>query len=131
MGKPVTSNVKRLETTTLNTKVNKEVFDAFKDCCAEYGYSMNTTIETFMRQYANGRFHLETDDIMKFKNDGKEVDTLNTSFNKDIYSDFKLTCKRKRFFVKHVVMAFMEKFANKEIILEYSMAEEVNKNKGV
>lgn len=129
MGKPVTSNVPRLETTTLNTKVNKEVFDAFKDCCAEYGYSMNTMIETFMRQYANGRFHLETEDIMKFKNDGKEVDILNTTLNKEFYTDFKITCKRNRFFVKHVVMAFMEKFANKEIVLEYAMAEDVKNSK--
>ena len=82
MGKPVTSNVSRAETTALNTKVNKEVFESFKDYCAYLGYPMNVVLETFMRQYANGRFELDKEDILKFKNDGKEVDTLNTTFNK-------------------------------------------------
>ena len=74
-GKPVTSNVPRVETTALNTKINKEVFNAFKDYCGELGYSMNVVLETFMRQYSNGRFKLTEEDILKFKNDGKEVDT--------------------------------------------------------
>ena len=81
MGKPVNSNVKRAKTTPLNTKVNKRVFESFKDYCGEYGYSMNVLLETFMRQYANGRFKLDADDILKFKNDGEDVDTSTpTSF---------------------------------------------------
>ena len=127
MGKPVTSNVQRLETTTLNTKVNKEAFTNFKDCCAEYGYSMNVMLETFMRQYANGRFELSKDDIMKFKNDGQEVDTLNTTFNKKIYTEFKLACKKNRYFVKHVIAAFMEKLAERNIVLEYTNISEIKK----
>ena len=66
MGKPVTSNVPRAETTALNTKVNKEVFESFKDYCAYLGYPMNVVLETFMRQYANGRFELDKEDILKF-----------------------------------------------------------------
>lgn len=119
MGKPVTSNVLRAETITLNTKVNKEVFEAFKDCCAEFGYPMNVTLEIFMRQYANGKFKLSEDDILKFKNDGKEVDTLSTTFNKEICTKFKLTCKDNGFFLKHVIAAFMEKFATGSLVLEY------------
>lgn len=127
MGKPVTSNVQRAETKPLNTKVNKEVFESFKDYCAYLGYSMNVVLETFMRQYANGRFKLDENDILKFKNDGKEVDTLNTTFNKEIYLEFKSTCKGNGYFVKHVIAAFMEKFASKEFVLEYTNVKDVKK----
>lgn len=119
MGKPVRSNVKRLETAPLNTKVNKKVFESFKDCCAEHGYPMNVMLEIFMRQYANGKFKLKSKDILKFKNDGAEVDTLNTTLNKEIYFNFKSACKVNEYFVKHVVTAFMEKFASGDFILEY------------
>lgn len=125
MGKPVTSDVQRAETKSLNTKVNKEVFESFKDHCSYLGYPMNVVLETFMRQYANGRFKLNEDDILKFKNDGKEVDTLNTTFNKEIYLDFKSVCKGNGYFVKHVIMAFMEKFASKEFVLEYTRIEKL------
>ena len=128
MGKPVTSNVSRAETKPLNTKVNKEAFESFKDYCAYLGYPMNVVLETFMRQYANGRFKLDENDILKFKNYGKEVDTLNTTFNKEIYLEFKSACKLNGYFVKHVVAAFMEKFASREFVLEYTNVTDV-KNK--
>lgn len=127
MGKPVTSDMKRAKTTALNTKVNKETFEAFKDHCAYLGYPMNVVLETFMRQYANGRFKLDADDITKFKNDGKEVDTLNTTFNKEIYLEFKTVCKANGYFVKHVIIAFMEKFASREYVLEYTKLEDIRK----
>lgn len=126
MGKPVTSNAKRVETTALNTKVNKEVFDNFKDYCKELGYPMNVMIETFMQQYANGRFSVNADDILKWKKDNTELDTLNTTFNKKIYLDFKSTCKGNGYFVKHVIMAFMEKVVSRDYILEYTNVAEVN-----
>lgn len=119
MGKPVSSDVKRAETTALNTKVNKEVFKNFKDCCAYLGYPMNVMLETFMQQYANGRFNIDDDDVLKWKKDESEMDTLNTTFNKEIYLNFKSTCKGNRYFVKHVITAFMEKFASRGLILEY------------
>lgn len=127
MGKPVTSNVSRAETKPLNTKVNKEAFESFKDYCAYLGYPMNVVLETFMHQYANGRFKLDEEDILKFKNDGKEEDTLNTTFNKEIYLEFKTSCKRNGYFVKHVVAAFMEKFASRDFILEYTNVADVKK----
>ena len=125
MGKPVTSNVKRAETQPLNTKVNKEVFNDFKDYCAYLGYPMNVVIETFMRQYANGRYKLSKDDIIKYKLEDAEVDTLNTTFNKEIYLAFKSACRANGFFVKHVITAFMEQFATREFILEYANVAEV------
>lgn len=119
MGGYIKRDVERVATTALNTKVNKEAFDAFKDCCKKQGYPLNVMLETFMNQYANGNFHLSEKDIMKFKNDGKPVDTLNTTFNKEIYLDFKSTCKTRGYFVKHVVAAFMEKYAERNLVLEY------------
>ena len=135
VGKPVTSNVARAETTALNTKVNKEVFDSFKDYCSYLGYSMNVVLETFMRQYANGRYELEDEAILRFKtdkNEKEEVDTLNTTFNKAIYLDFKAACKANGFFVKHVVTAFMEEFGRREVMMEYVKVADVygyNKDK--
>lgn len=119
MGGYIKRDVERVETTALNTKVNKEAFDAFKDCCKRQGYPLNVMLETFMNQYANGNFHLEDKDIMKFKNDGKEEDTLNTTFNKEIYLRFKSACKVRGYFVKHVIVAFMEKYSEKDLVLEY------------
>lgn len=128
MGKPVSSDAKRLETTALNTKVNKEVFDKFKDYCKEHGYPMNVMLETFMQQYTNKRFEIEADNIIKWKKDDSEVDTLNTTFNKEIYLNFKSACKGNGYFVKYVIMAFMEKIVNGEFVLEYTAIEEINEH---
>lgn len=119
MGKPVKSDAQRVKTAALNTKVDKEVFDKFKDCCKEQGYPLNVLLETFMNQYANGRFKIDAEDILKFKNNEAEVSTLNTTFNKEIYLEFKAVCKSNKFFVRHVVTAFMEIYASRTLILEY------------
>lgn len=128
MGGFIKRDIERVETAPLNQKINKEVFNAFKDCCKEAGYPMNVILETFMRQYSNGRFKLNADDIQKFKNDGKEVGTLNTTFNKEIYLNFKSACKVNGYFVRHVITAFMERFASKNLILEYVDITEVKEN---
>ena len=109
----------RVETTALNTKVNKRIFGEFKVRCKEAGYPLNVMLETFMRQYANGRFDLSDNEIMKWKDDTEDVATLNTTFNKEIYRNFKYRCKDNGYFVKHVVIAFMERYINSELILEY------------
>ena len=119
MGGFIKRDVQRVETTALNQKINKEVFDDFKDYCKELGYPMNVVLETFMNQYANGRFKLNAEDVLKFKNDGKPVNTLNTTFNKEIYTNFKSACKLRGFFIRHVITAFMEKYASRNLIMEY------------
>ena len=115
----------KVETTALNTKVNKEVFDNFKVRCLELRYPMNVVLEIFMRQYADGRYSLRDKDILKWKKNDGEVDTLNTTFNKEIYLDFKKTCKDKGYFLKHVITAFMEQFASRELVLEYVDVAEI------
>lgn len=127
MGGFIKRDVKRVQTTALNTKINKEVFDAFKDYCKELGYPMNVMLETFMRQYANGRFELDAEDILKWRKDDYDVDTLNTTFSKEIYLDFKSACKGNGYFVKHVVTAFMEKFASRDFVLEYTKISKIKK----
>ena len=64
MGGFIKRDVERVETQALNTKVNKKVFDAFKDCCKRQGYPLNVMLESFMRQYADGDFKLNTNDII-------------------------------------------------------------------
>ena len=111
--------VKKVETKALNTKVNKEAFDNFKVRCLELRYPMNVVLEIFMQQYANGRFNIDAKDVLKWKENDSENDTLNTTFNKDIYVDFKSACKGNGHFVRYVITAFMEKFANGNFTLEY------------
>ena len=120
MGKPVSSNVKRAEVKPLNTKINREVFEAFKDYVAHKGYSMNVMLETFMLQYTNGRFKLTEEEVLRWKNDDGEVDTLNTTFNKEISLNFKATCKGNGYFLRYVLTAFMYKLVNGNYILEYT-----------
>lgn len=125
MGGFIKRDVKRVETTALNQKVNKEVFDAFKDICKEQGYAMNVVLETFMQQYANGRFYIKDEDILKYKGDDSDVDTLNTTFSKEIYTNFKYACKDRGYFVKHVVTAFMERYASRDLIMEFVAVDEL------
>lgn len=125
MGGFIKRDVKRVETTALNTKINKEVFDSFKDYCKELGYPMNVMLETFMQQYTNGRSNVSNNDINKWINDDSEVDTLNTTFNKEIYLNFKSVCKGNGYFVKHVLTAFMEKFASRSFVLEFVEVKEI------
>lgn len=125
MGGFIKRDVKRVETTALNQKVNKEVFDAFKDICKEQGYPMNVVLETFMQQYANDRFYIKDEDILKWKGDDSDVDTLNTTFSKEIYTNFKYACKDKGYFVKHVVTAFMERYASRDLIMEFVTVDEL------
>lgn len=110
--------IEKIETAALNTKVNKEVFDNFKVRCLQLRLPMNVVLEAFMLQYTNGRFDLKEENIVKWKKIEGELDTLNTTFNKEIYLNFKKVCKNKKFFVKNVIMAFMEQFADREYVLE-------------
>lgn len=119
--------VEEIETTALNTKVNKEIFEKFKVCCLKQRIPMNVVLETFMKQFANGRFRISSDDILKFKNDGASVDTLSTTFNKEIYLNFKLTCKTNGYFLKYVITAFMEKFVHGEYILEFTSVLDIKR----
>lgn len=128
MGGYIRSNVSRVETTALNTKVNKEVFDDFKDTCKVLGYPMNVVLEIFMNQYSSGRIKFSDENVWKWKENKEDknkykTDTLSTTFNKEIYQNFKFKCKADGYFVKHVIMAFMKKFSNGELMMEFVEVE--------
>lgn len=126
MGSPVRSNASRLPTAAFNQKINKGVYDAFKDRIKEQGYTLNGVIEPFMLQYANGRFHLNPDDVMKFKDTGADTERFSTTFNRKIYLKFKDACKLKDLPIRYVVTAFMEKYLTGNYVLEYT--DVTNKN---
>lgn len=113
-------DVERVEIQALNTKVNKEVFDRFKEICKRNGLPLNIVIEIFMRQYADNMFPLTNDQVMKYKYEDYETATLNTTFSKDVYYRFKKTCKDNGFFVKHVLDAFMEEYVKGEYLFRLS-----------
>lgn len=117
----------KVETYAMNQKVDKELFHEFKICCLENRAQMNIVIEIFMRQYANDRIHLEREDILKWKKDydESEFEVFNSTFNKDIYLSFKKKCKDNGYFVKHVLMTLMEKYASRRYVLEYVCIDEI------
>lgn len=112
-------DVKKLPTQALNTQVNKEVFYNFKVKCKQKGLPLNIVIEVFMNQYANRRYELRETDIIKWKEDSGETETLNSTFNKEIYTRFKNVVKNDGYFVKHVISAFIEDYVNNDLTMEF------------
>lgn len=110
---------KKLPTQALNTQINKEVFYNFKVKCKERGLPLNIVIEVFMNQYANRKYILNKEDVIKWKNNDEETETLNTTFNKDIYNRFKNAVKEDKFFVKHVLTAFIEDYVKNDYVMEF------------
>ena len=43
----------------LNTTINKDVLDGFRDYCKEINIPMNVVLEAFMTQFADGQFSLK------------------------------------------------------------------------
>lgn len=110
---------KKLPTKTLNMQINKQVFYAFKVKCKERGLPLNVVIEVFMNQYANGKYHLEREDILKWRDDNSKTETLNSTFNKDIYLRFKDSVKNDKLFIKHVITAFVEDYVENDLTMEF------------
>ncbi len=114
---------KKLPTKALNMQINKDIFYDFKVKCKERNLPLNIVIEVFMRQYANGKYHLDRDSILKWKEDCGETETLNSTFNKEVYDRFKDTVKNDRLFIKHVISAFVEDYVNSNLIMKFVEAD--------
>ena len=110
---------KKMPTKALNMQINKEIFYEFKVKCKERGLPLNIAIEVFMRQYGNGRYHLDEENILKWKDDNGETETLNSTFNKEVYEKFKDTVKDNGYFIKHIIAAFVEDYVENDLIMEY------------
>lgn len=48
------------EKIALNTTIQKEVLQGFKELCKENGVSMNSVLEVFMKQCVNGQLKIIT-----------------------------------------------------------------------
>lgn len=111
---------KKLPTKALNMQINKEIFYEFKVKCKERGLPLNIVIEVFMRQYGNRKYHLKKENILKWKDDNRETETLNSTFNKEVYDRFKDAVKYDGYFIKHVISAFVEDYVKNDLIMEYT-----------
>jgi len=110
---------KKLPTKALNMQINKDIFYEFKVKCKERNLPLNIVIEVFMRQYANRKYSLDREDILRWKEDNGETETLNSTFNKEVYNKFKDAVKYDGYFIKHVISAFVEDYVKKDLIMEY------------
>ena len=113
--------VEKLPTKALNMQINKDVFYDFKVKCKERGLPLNVVIEVFMNQYANRKYHLDRENILKWREDDGETETLNSTFNKDVYIRFKDAVKSDRLFIKHVITAFVEDYVKNDLIMEFTI----------
>jgi hypothetical protein len=111
--------VEKLETQQINLKINADIFEGFQKKCKMRNLQMCTVIETFARQYANNNYSLNKEDILKWKNDIGETSTLNTPINKEVYYKFKDKVKYNKYYVKHVISAFVEDYAENDYVLEF------------
>lgn len=116
-------DVDKLPTQSLNTQINKEIFYKFKVKCKQKGLPLNIVIEVFMNQYANKKYDLTERNILKWKEDRGDTETLNSTFNKEIYTKFKNAVKNDGYFVKHVVSAFIEDYINNDLTMEFVKEE--------
>ena len=112
-------DVEKFPTQSLNMPVNKELFYHFKVKCKQRGFPLNVVVETFMNQYAHGRYPLDAENIVKWKNNDGEMETLNSTFNKEIYNNFKNVVKSNGYFIRHIVAAFIEDYVNNDLVMEY------------
>lgn len=110
---------KKLPTKALNMQINKDIFYDFKVKCKERGLPLNIVIEVFMNQYANRKYHLDREDVLKWKEDNGETETLNSTFNKEVYDKFKDVVKSDGLFIKHVITAFVEDYVKNDLVMEY------------
>lgn len=123
------SEVKNTGTGRLHSEINKEVFIAFKNRCKQINYPMNVLLEIFMQQYVNGRYDITVDKLEKWMEDNSETNSLNTTFDKDIYFNFKTLCKKNDYHMKNVLTVFMDEFSKGKFVLEYIDTKAVEQDK--
>ncbi len=119
MGGFIKIDAERIPTKFLNTQIEKEIFNEFKVKCKERGLVINNIIEIFVRQYSNGRYYLDKENIIKWKNNTRKTETLNCAIDEKAYDKFKYIVKCEGFYIKNVVNAFIEDYVNNDLTLEF------------
>lgn len=77
------TNIESPKRASLNTTIDREIFEQFKMNCKTSGIPMNVLIEAFMRQYNEGGFNLKfgkTKHIEVNLSDAKEEKVIRTEF---------------------------------------------------
>lgn len=111
---------KKLPTKAMNMQINKELFYEFKVKCKERGLPLNIVIEVFMRQYGNRKYPLDKESILKWEDKKGETETLNSTFNKEVYERFTNAVKHDGYRIKYVIAAFVEDYVKNDLIMEYT-----------
>ena len=127
MGGYIKIEAEKFETQAINMRINSEIFETFQKRCKERNLQMYMIIEVFCRQYANGRYNLNRDNILKWKDNNSKTSVLNTSINKKVYNDFKDVVKMQGLFVRHVLSAFIEDYGNTCPVMEFANKDTVRK----
>lgn len=115
----IRAEAERLPTKAMNIQVDKNILHDFRVKCKERGLVLNNVIEVFVRQYGNKRYELDKDNILKWKDNNVETDTLNCMIDKEAYNKFKDIVKSNGLYIRHVISAFIEDYINNDLILEF------------
>ena len=115
MASPIKTTVKKEEATQINYKVPVEIFRIFQKKCKKQNYTMKAVFETFFRQYKNGNYQLNHQDIVKWKKYKGENSTCSTQVNKAAYEEFFRSIKEKGYFARHIIIAFIEEYGKSEL----------------
>lgn len=118
MGGFIRSNVEREETSTLNTAVNTEINEKFKSYCKRYGYPLNVIVETFMKQFMDGKITIGIDEAVELSKNAKDKSSFSTSINAKVHRDFKVYCKENGFKINGAITVFMNKFSDGKFAVE-------------
>lgn len=124
MGGFIRSNLERPKPKQINTTVNKEVYDDFKDWCKVKGYPINVMIETFMNQFVGGQFLIDYDKAKEMNKSAESKVTLNTTVNLKSFNKFKDCCKAMGYPINVILTGFMRQFIDEEYILEFRKIDE-------
>lgn len=115
----IRAEAERLPTKAMNLQVNKNILNDFKVKCKERGLVLNNVIEVFIRQYGNGRYYLDRENILKWKDDNIKTETLNCTVDKEAYNKFKYIVKNDKLYIRHVISAFIEDYVENNLTLEF------------
>lgn len=115
----IKAEVEKLPIQPINTKINSEIFEKFQKKCKQQNIPMYIVIETFCRQYANGKYCFKRDDVLKWKDKNDKTSVLNTPINKNVYLRFKDKVKDNGYFIRHILSAFIDDYGQKNLVLEF------------